>query len=88
MDDLDLEMLAPYIPMDDDFQLRTLSPDEPLCCSLSSQPLEGSPLSLAHEVSYPGSPFSAPSRTASPAPPLPPPPEETEHLYCVTKTQR
>ncbi|KAK6304496.1 hypothetical protein J4Q44_G00250820 [Coregonus suidteri] len=30
MEDLDLEMLAPYIPMDDDFQLRTLSPEEPL----------------------------------------------------------
>ncbi|XP_067099107.1 hypoxia inducible factor 1 subunit alpha a [Osmerus mordax] len=87
MDDLDLEMLAPYIPMDDDFQLRTLSPDEPLSCS-PSQHLEGSPLSLAHEVSYPGSPFSAPSRTASPAPPLPPPPETTEHLHLVTKTQR
>nr|AFU07557.1 hypoxia-inducible factor 1 alpha subunit [Lepisosteus platostomus] len=29
MDDLDLEMLAPYIPMDDDFQLRTLDPLSP-----------------------------------------------------------
>lgn len=87
MDDLDLEMLAPYIPMDDDFQLRSLSPEEPLSCS-PSQLLEGSPQSLAHEVSYPGSPFSAPSRTASPAPPLPPPPETTEHLHLVTKTQR
>ncbi|KAL4641822.1 hypoxia-inducible factor 1-alpha-like [Arapaima gigas] len=30
MEDLDLEMLAPYIPMDDDFQLRILPPTEPL----------------------------------------------------------
>ncbi|XP_062858272.1 hypoxia inducible factor 1 subunit alpha b [Trichomycterus rosablanca] len=30
MEDLDLEMLAPYIPMDDDFQLHTPSPLEPL----------------------------------------------------------
>ncbi|KAG5265679.1 hypothetical protein AALO_G00245140 [Alosa alosa] len=36
MDDLDLEMLAPYIPMDDDFQLRTLSPTN----SLSLSPLK------------------------------------------------
>ncbi|KAL2099025.1 hypothetical protein ACEWY4_005505 [Coilia grayii] len=35
-DGLDLEMLAPYIPMDDDFQLRTLSPTE----SLSLSPLK------------------------------------------------
>ncbi|XP_051945608.1 hypoxia-inducible factor 1-alpha-like [Xyrauchen texanus] len=33
---LDLEMLAPYIPMDDDFQLRTLSPAESVCSSLGS----------------------------------------------------
>ncbi|NP_001295488.1 hypoxia inducible factor 1 subunit alpha a [Danio rerio] len=30
---LDLEMLAPYIPMDDDFQLRTVSPVRPMCSS-------------------------------------------------------
>uniref|UniRef100_A0A8C2KRD7 Hypoxia-inducible factor 1-alpha n=1 Tax=Cyprinus carpio TaxID=7962 RepID=A0A8C2KRD7_CYPCA len=30
MEDLDLEMLAPYIPMDDDFQLRIPSPLDPL----------------------------------------------------------
>ncbi|XP_051955241.1 hypoxia-inducible factor 1-alpha-like [Xyrauchen texanus] len=30
MEDLDLEMLAPYIPMDDDFQLHIPSPLEPL----------------------------------------------------------
>lgn len=31
--DLDLEMLAPYIPMDDDFQLRTFDQLSPLECS-------------------------------------------------------
>ncbi|XP_057714837.1 hypoxia inducible factor 1 subunit alpha a isoform X2 [Corythoichthys intestinalis] len=44
MDDLDLEMLAPYIPMDDDFQLRSVSPDQPLPCapvkSPESQPVQ------------------------------------------------
>nr|XP_057946145.1 hypoxia inducible factor 1 subunit alpha a [Doryrhamphus excisus] len=43
-EDLDLEMLAPYIPMDDDFQLRSLSPEEPLSCgpvkSLESSPVK------------------------------------------------
>ncbi|XP_076018436.1 hypoxia-inducible factor 1-alpha-like [Genypterus blacodes] len=29
MEGLDLDMLAPYIPMDDDFQLRSLTPEEP-----------------------------------------------------------
>ncbi|KAM7403077.1 hypothetical protein PAMA_003823 [Pampus argenteus] len=69
MEDLDLEMLAPYIPMDDDFQLRSLTPDEPLSCG-PIKSLESSPLHVAQEVhSYPGSPFSTPgSRTASPAP--------------------
>ncbi|XP_031643971.1 hypoxia inducible factor 1 subunit alpha a isoform X6 [Oncorhynchus kisutch] len=75
MEDLDLEMLAPYIPMDDDFQLRTLSPEEPPSCG-PAQPLENSPLCsplhLTQDVhSYTDSPFSAPrSRTASPAPEL------------------
>ncbi|KAI4804723.1 hypothetical protein KUCAC02_026340 [Chaenocephalus aceratus] len=55
MEDLDLEMLAPYIPMDDDFQLRSLTPEEPLSCGPDIH-------------SYPFSPVSAPSsRTASPA---------------------
>ncbi|XP_035608054.1 hypoxia inducible factor 1 subunit alpha a isoform X7 [Oncorhynchus keta] len=75
MEDLDLEMLAPYIPMDDDFQLRTLSLEEPPSCD-PAQPLVSSslcsPLHLTQDVhSYPDSPFSAPrSRTASPAPEL------------------
>ncbi|XP_051504255.1 hypoxia-inducible factor 1-alpha-like isoform X2 [Myxocyprinus asiaticus] len=33
---LDLEMLAPYIPMDDDFQLRNLSPAESVCSNPGS----------------------------------------------------
>ncbi|XP_039598212.1 hypoxia inducible factor 1 subunit alpha b [Polypterus senegalus] len=37
-DDLDLEMLAPYIPMDDDFQLRTMDQMSPME-SLPSNPL-------------------------------------------------
>ncbi|XP_061751218.1 hypoxia inducible factor 1 subunit alpha a isoform X2 [Nerophis ophidion] len=63
-EELDLEMLAPYIPMDDDFQLRSLSPEEPLSCGPVKSP-ESSPVN--HEVQ--NSPFSAPgSRTISPAP--------------------
>ncbi|KAG7461301.1 hypothetical protein MATL_G00208600 [Megalops atlanticus] len=58
MEDLDLEMLAPYIPMDDDFQLRTLSPEELLPCSppaegsneAKKEPRAPSPLHLLHEV--------------------------------------
>lgn len=72
MEDLDLEMLAPYIPMDDDFQLRSLTPEEPLPCG-PVKSLESSPLHVTQEVhSYPSSPFSTTgSRTASPAPPEP-----------------
>uniref|UniRef100_A0A8C9TGD3 Hypoxia-inducible factor 1-alpha n=1 Tax=Scleropages formosus TaxID=113540 RepID=A0A8C9TGD3_SCLFO len=47
--DLDLEMLAPYIPMDDDFQLHVLSPAESLA-STTSQPHAASPLHLLQEV--------------------------------------
>nr|ADH01741.1 hypoxia-inducible factor 1 alpha [Callionymus valenciennei] len=57
--DLDLDMLAPYIPMDDDFQLRSLNPDEPVR-SLSSSPL--------HDYSS-----SPASRTRSPEPVAAPP---------------
>lgn len=68
MEDLDLEMLAPYIPMDDDFQLRSLSPDEPLPC-VPVKALQSPPAGVAQDVqSYPSSPCS---RTASPAPPEP-----------------
>ncbi|KAM4542546.1 hypoxia inducible factor 1 subunit alpha a [Odontesthes bonariensis] len=70
MEDLDLEMLAPYIPMDDDFQLRSVTPEEPLS-SAAVKSLESSPVRLTQSTrSYPSCSFSAPgSRTASPAPP-------------------
>ncbi|XP_019940496.1 hypoxia inducible factor 1 subunit alpha a [Paralichthys olivaceus] len=69
MEDLDLEMLAPYIPMDDDFQLRSLTPEEPLTCG-QVKSLKSSPVQVTPEVdSYPSSPFSeVGSSTASPAP--------------------
>ncbi|XP_062413309.1 hypoxia inducible factor 1 subunit alpha a isoform X3 [Pungitius pungitius] len=78
MEDLDLEMLAPYIPMDDDFQLRSLTPEESLSCG-SVKSLQGSPVHVPQDIhSYPSSPFSAPgSRTASPAPLLAPHPATT-----------
>ncbi|KAL3049214.1 hypothetical protein OYC64_008647 [Pagothenia borchgrevinki] len=68
MEDLDLEMLAPYIPMDDDFQLRSLTPEEPLSCE-PVKSLQSSPIHITQDIhSYPFSPVSAPgSRTASPA---------------------
>ncbi|XP_072222111.1 hypoxia inducible factor 1 subunit alpha a [Leuresthes tenuis] len=70
MEDLDLEMLAPYIPMDDDFQLRSVTPEEPLSCG-PVKSLESSLVGLTQDTcSYPSSSFSAPgSCTASPAPP-------------------
>uniref|UniRef100_A0A8C8M3U0 Hypoxia-inducible factor 1-alpha n=1 Tax=Oncorhynchus tshawytscha TaxID=74940 RepID=A0A8C8M3U0_ONCTS len=58
MEDLDLEMLAPYIPMDDDFQLRTLSPEDPLSCG-PAQPLECSSVHLTQEV-HPPEPADSP----------------------------
>ncbi|KAG9336617.1 hypothetical protein JZ751_002964 [Albula glossodonta] len=77
--DLDLEMLAPYIPMDDDFQLRTLSPAE----SLSSSPAQrrsASPLHQLHDVcSTPSSPFSC---TATPSPAPSPTPSEAANAPC------
>lgn len=72
MEDLDLEMLAPYIPMDDDFQLRSLPPDEPLTCG-PVKPLQSPSVCVTPDIhSYQSSPLSSPgSRTASPAPPEP-----------------
>lgn len=72
MEDLDLEMLAPYIPMDDDFQLRSLTTEEPLSRG-PVKSLKSPPVHVTQDIhSYPSSPFSAPvSRTASPAPPEP-----------------
>ncbi|CAL8272906.1 unnamed protein product [Merluccius merluccius] len=81
MEDLDLEMLAPYIPMDDDFQLRMLSPDEPIPAE-PVKPLESAPLH-----SYLSSPSGAPdSRTASPVAPEPvtTPPAVTTPLAVTT----
>ncbi|XP_059208700.1 hypoxia inducible factor 1 subunit alpha a [Centropristis striata] len=74
MEDLDLEMLAPYIPMDDDFQLRSLTPDETLSCG-PVKSLKSSPVHAQDIHSYPSSPFSSPgSPSASPAPLNPPNP--------------
>lgn len=72
MEDLDLEMLAPYIPMDDDFQLQCISSEEPLSCG-PAKSLESSPVHDTQDIhNYPNAQFSAPSsRTASPAPPEP-----------------
>ncbi|XP_037098152.1 hypoxia inducible factor 1 subunit alpha a [Syngnathus acus] len=72
MEDLDLEMLAPYIPMDDDFQLRSVSPEQPLSCG-PVESLESSPVHVTQDLhNYLGLPFSTPgSGTASPAPPDP-----------------
>lgn len=49
MGDLDLEMLAPYIPMDDDFQLHISSPLDPL----SSGPQTGSDINSLFQQSPP-----------------------------------
>uniref|UniRef100_A0A672PBD1 Hypoxia-inducible factor 1-alpha n=1 Tax=Sinocyclocheilus grahami TaxID=75366 RepID=A0A672PBD1_SINGR len=66
MEDLDLEMLAPFIPMDDDFQLRIPSPLDPLP-SVKPSSRAPSPLHLLQEVcNAPVSPFSG-SRDISPA---------------------
>ncbi|XP_041121502.1 hypoxia-inducible factor 1-alpha-like isoform X3 [Polyodon spathula] len=43
-DDFDLEMLAPYIPMDDDFQLRTLDQLSPM------EPVSASPPDIFHKA--------------------------------------
>uniref|UniRef100_A0AAZ3P836 Hypoxia-inducible factor 1-alpha n=1 Tax=Oncorhynchus tshawytscha TaxID=74940 RepID=A0AAZ3P836_ONCTS len=87
MEDLDLEMLAPYIPMDDDFQLRTLSPEDPLSCG-PAQPLECSSVHLTQEVHrYPGSPFNAPgSLAASPALAAPEPADSPSPLHTHKQT--
>ncbi|XP_077411780.1 hypoxia inducible factor 1 subunit alpha a [Vanacampus margaritifer] len=70
MEDLDLEMLAPYIPMDDDFQLRSVSPEQPPSCG-SVKSLESSPVRVAQDLhNYLGLPFSTTSSgTSSPASP-------------------
>uniref|UniRef100_W5UA58 Hypoxia-inducible factor 1-alpha n=1 Tax=Ictalurus punctatus TaxID=7998 RepID=W5UA58_ICTPU len=72
MCDLDLEMLAPYIPMDDDFQLHIPSPLDPL----SSGPQTGSDINSLFQQSPPR-PSSTSSSTGSikpePSPHVPSP---------------
>lgn len=58
MEDLDLEMLAPYIPMDDDFQLRIPSPLDPLPSGSHSVLAMNS---LFQPLPTPGSPASVSS---------------------------
>ncbi|XP_061699004.1 hypoxia inducible factor 1 subunit alpha a isoform X2 [Syngnathoides biaculeatus] len=72
MEDLDLEMLAPYIPMDDDFQLRSVSPEQPLSCG-SVKSLQNSPVHATQDLyNYLRLPVNTPSGgTTSPAPPEP-----------------
>ncbi|KAK3516641.1 hypothetical protein QTP70_022015 [Hemibagrus guttatus] len=60
MGDLDLEMLAPYIPMDDDYQLHIPSPLDPL----PSGPQTGSDINSLFQQSPPR-PSSASSTTRS-----------------------
>ncbi|CAB1449257.1 unnamed protein product [Pleuronectes platessa] len=72
MEDLDLEMLAPYIPMDDDYQLRSLTLDEPLT-SGQVKSLKSSPVQVTQQVdSYPSSPFSGVGSSTSSLAPLAP----------------
>uniref|UniRef100_A0A673N9P1 Hypoxia-inducible factor 1-alpha n=1 Tax=Sinocyclocheilus rhinocerous TaxID=307959 RepID=A0A673N9P1_9TELE len=64
MEDLDLEMLAPFIPMDDDFQLRIPSPLDPL----PSGPHSVSAMSsLFQPLPSPASPASSSSSTVKPS---------------------
>lgn len=65
MEDLDLEMLAPYIPMDDDFQLCIPSPLDPL----PSGPHSVSAMSsLFQPLPSPASPASSSSSTVKQEP--------------------
>uniref|UniRef100_A0A3B4AVF8 Hypoxia-inducible factor 1-alpha n=1 Tax=Periophthalmus magnuspinnatus TaxID=409849 RepID=A0A3B4AVF8_9GOBI len=66
---LDLEMLAPYIPMDDDFQLLSLT-GEPLSCGPDTSVETPSVQVTKESSSYPHSPSDS-QHTASPAPPQP-----------------
>ncbi|KAJ8290329.1 hypothetical protein GJAV_G00011480 [Gymnothorax javanicus] len=74
MEDLDLEMLAPYIPMDDDFQLRSLSPAE--------SPIPSTASAASPDVcsSSPSSPFSQTSSSSS----SPAPSEDSDAPRCAT----
>ncbi|KAL9850528.1 LOW QUALITY PROTEIN: hypoxia-inducible factor 1-alpha [Geothlypis trichas] len=52
--DLDLEMLAPYIPMDDDFQLRSFDQLSPLESSSSSSPQSAGSIPLFQQQQQQG----------------------------------
>lgn len=81
MEDTDLEMLAPYISMDDDFQLRSLAPDEPLPCVPASS--ADGPALCVTTADVRSSPLSSPgSPTASPSPPEL---VNTPHLVTIIK---
>ncbi|CAL8286874.1 unnamed protein product [Lota lota] len=76
--DLDLEMLAPYIPMDDDFQLRTLAPDEPITCEPLQPPASCTPLH-----SYLSSASRGPGGRTAPGGPGPLEPVTTPHAALL-----
>nr|QCF47166.1 hypoxia inducible factor 1 alpha [Heteropneustes fossilis] len=65
MGDLDLEMLAPYIPMDDDFQLHIPSSLDPL----PSGPQTGSDINSIFQQSPPRPPSTS-STSVKPEPPV------------------
>lgn len=75
--DLDLEMLAPYIPMDDDFQLRSFDQLSPLESSSAS------PQSVSTTTAFQQTQMQEPTITTSTANTTTP--TTTEELKTVTK---
>lgn len=71
--DLDLEMLAPYIPMDDDFQLRSFDQLSPLESS-STSPQSASTVTVFQPTQMQEPPVTTTSTTAT-----------TDELKTVTK---
>lgn len=71
--DLDLEMLAPYIPMDDDFQLRSFDQLSPLESS-STSPQSASTITVFQPTQMQEPPVTTTSTTAT-----------TDELKTVTK---
>uniref|UniRef100_A0A4W3HAY8 Hypoxia-inducible factor 1-alpha n=1 Tax=Callorhinchus milii TaxID=7868 RepID=A0A4W3HAY8_CALMI len=78
VDGLDLEMLAPYIPMDDDFQLRSLDQLSPLTDIQASPPHSQSVSSIVNL--FQSAPKSAKNSTEKYAPALKISLENTESL--------
>lgn len=80
----DLDMLAPYIPMDDDFQLRTLAPECKPMPRVPVKPPESYPLHsfLSLPSGRPG------SRTASPPPAPAGPGQVTAPLAALLLSKR